>query len=203
MTGGYADSGHIISVEFDPKVKIYWWLGAMLAQVVTVIGIPLAFLWLIIGLPIHQKQFEGLSCALTDRSLNIRMGWLFKKQQNIPLATLTDVSIHEGPILNAFGVLCFAIVLGNLPSILESHGYEAIDAAKTTMLTAAIVGLISAFIFYKGLKGGVPEDSEEVAQSKPGTKELISVGLKSIVNPKIALAYGATVSYTHLRAHET
>ena len=60
------------------------------------------------------------------------------------------------------------------------------------MLTAAIIGLISAFIFYKGLKGGVPEDSEEIAQSKPGTKELISVGLKSIVNPKIALAYGAT-----------
>ena len=100
------------------------------------------------------------------------------------------VSVHS--ILNAFGVLGFAIVLGNLPSILESNGYEAIDAAKTTMLTAAIVGLISAFIFYKGLKGGVPEDSEEVARSKPGTKELISVGLKSIVNPKIALAYGAT-----------
>jgi uncharacterized membrane protein YdbT with pleckstrin-like domain len=32
------------------------------------------------------------------------MGWLFKKQQNIPLDKLTDVSIHEGPILNAFGI---------------------------------------------------------------------------------------------------
>ena len=49
-----------------------------------------------------------------------------------------------------------------LPSILESNGYEAIDAAKMTMLIAAIIGLISAFIFYLGLKGGVPEDSEEV-----------------------------------------
>ena len=105
MSEGYADSGHIVSVEFDPKVKVYWWLGAMLGQVATVIGIPLAFLWLIIGMPIHQKQFEGLACSLTDRSLNIRMGWLFKKQQNIPLDKLTDVSIHEGPILNAFGVV--------------------------------------------------------------------------------------------------
>ncbi len=105
MSEGYADSGHIVSVEFDPKVKVYWWLGAMLGQVATVIGIPLAFLWLIIGMSIHQKQFEGLGCSLTDRSLNIRMGWLFKKQQNIPLDKLTDVSIHEGPILNAFGVV--------------------------------------------------------------------------------------------------
>tara|TARA_B100001250_G_C19788164_1_gene785154 strand:- start:382 stop:906 length:525 start_codon:yes stop_codon:yes gene_type:complete len=105
MTVGYADSGHIVSVEFDPKVKVYWWLGAMLGMISTVIGIPLAFLWLIIGMPIHQKQFEGLACSLTDRSLNIRMGWMFKKQQNIPLDKLTDVSIHEGPILNAFGVV--------------------------------------------------------------------------------------------------
>ena len=30
---------------------------------------------------------------------------MFKKQQNIPLDKLTDVSIHEGPILNAFGVV--------------------------------------------------------------------------------------------------
>lgn len=105
MSEGYADSGHIVSVEFDPKVKVYWWLGAMLVQASTVIGLLVVPFWLILGLAVHQKQFEGLSCSLTDRSLNIRTGWLFKKQQNIPLDKLTDVSIHEGPILNAFGVV--------------------------------------------------------------------------------------------------
>ena len=105
MAEGYADSGHIVSVEFDPKVKVYWWLGAMLIQISTFIGIVVVPFWLILGLFVHQKQFEGLSCSLTDRSLNIRTGWLFKKQQNIPLDKLTDVSIHEGPILNAFGVV--------------------------------------------------------------------------------------------------
>ncbi|MEC9119574.1 MAG: PH domain-containing protein [Candidatus Thermoplasmatota archaeon] len=105
MAEGYADSGHIVSVEFDPKVKVYWWLGAMLVQASTVIGLLVVPFWLILGLAVHQKQFEGLSCSLTDRSLNIRTGWLFKKQQNIPLDKLTDVSIHEGPILNAFGVV--------------------------------------------------------------------------------------------------
>ena len=105
MSEGYADSGHIVSVEFDPKVKVYWWRGAMLVQASTVIGLLVVPFWLILGLAVHQKQFEGLSCSLTDRSLNIRTGWLFKKQQNIPLDKLTDVSIHEGPILNAFGVV--------------------------------------------------------------------------------------------------
>ena len=61
--------------------------------------------WIPFGWIVHKKQFEHMSGALTDRSINMRMGWLFKKQQNIPLDKLTDVSIHEGPILNAFGVV--------------------------------------------------------------------------------------------------
>ena len=105
MAEGYADSGHMFSVEFDRKVIVYWWLAAMFGMAVSIIGIPLAILWLLLGWIVHKKQFENLSCELTDRSINLRMGWLFKKQQNIPLDKLTDVSIHEGPILNFFGVV--------------------------------------------------------------------------------------------------
>jgi len=105
MTEGYADSGHMFSVEFDRKVIVYGWLAARGGMAVSIIGIPLAILWLFLGWIVHKKQFENLSCELTDRSINLRMGWLFKKQQNIPLDKLTDVSIHEGPILNFFGVV--------------------------------------------------------------------------------------------------
>ena len=50
MSEGYADSGHIVSVEFDPKVKVYWWLGAMLVQASTVIGLFVVPFWLILAL---------------------------------------------------------------------------------------------------------------------------------------------------------
>ena len=56
MSEGYADSGHIVSVEFDPKVKVYWWLGAMLVQASTVIGLFVVPFWLILGLAVHQKH---------------------------------------------------------------------------------------------------------------------------------------------------
>ena len=102
---GYADRGHIMAVEFDRKIIVYWWMMANLGLLSTVIGIPLMLIWLPFGWIVHKKQFEHMSGALTDRSINMRMGWLFKKQQNIPLDKLTDVSIHEGPILNAFGVV--------------------------------------------------------------------------------------------------
>jgi putative membrane protein len=71
----------------------------------SMVGILLMPIWIPFGWLVHKKQYEHMSGALTDRSINMRMGWLFKKQQNIPLDKLTDVSIHEGPILSAFGVV--------------------------------------------------------------------------------------------------
>ena len=102
---GYADSGHIMAVEFDKKIIIYWWLVANLTLLSTIVGIVVMIFWVPFGWLIHKKQYEHMSAALTDRSVNMRMGWMFKKQQNIPLDKLTDVSIHEGPILNALGVV--------------------------------------------------------------------------------------------------
>ena len=94
-----------MAVEFDRKIIVYWWIMANLGLLVTVVGIIAMIVWIPFGWIVHKKQFEHMSGALTDRSINMRMGWLFKKQQNIPLDKLTDVSIHEGPILNAFGVV--------------------------------------------------------------------------------------------------
>ena len=105
MEQGYADRGHIMAVEFDRKIIVYWWIMANLGLLVTFVGIIAMVVWIPFGWIVHKKQYEHMSGALTDRSINMRMGWLFKKQQNIPLDKLTDVSIHEGPILNAFGVV--------------------------------------------------------------------------------------------------
>jgi putative membrane protein len=94
-----------MAVEFDRKIIIYWWMMANIGLLTSVVGIILMPIWIPFGWLVHQKQYEHMSGTLTDRSINMRMGWLFKKQQNIPLDKLTDVSIHEGPILNAFGVV--------------------------------------------------------------------------------------------------
>ena len=94
-----------MAVEFDKKIIIYWYLVANLTLLSTVVGIVVMVFWIPFGWLVHMKQYEHMSAALTDRSVNMRMGWMFKKQQNIPLDKLTDVSIHEGPILNALGVV--------------------------------------------------------------------------------------------------
>ena len=102
---GYADSGQIMAVEFDKKIIIYWWIMANFGLMISFIGIPLMLIWIPFGWLVHMRQYEHMSGGLTDRSLNMRMGWIFKKQQNIALDKLTDVSISEVPVLKAFGVV--------------------------------------------------------------------------------------------------
>ena len=94
-----------MAVEFDRKIIIYWWMMANVGLLASMVGIILMPIWIPFGWLVHRKQYEHMSGALTERSINMRMGWLFKKQQNIALDKLTDVSIHEGPILSAFGVV--------------------------------------------------------------------------------------------------
>jgi len=104
MSNGYTAQGKITSAEFDKKVIFYWWLQALGLMLSTVILIPFIPIWLLVGYFFHQKQFSHMSCVLTDRSINIRSGLLFKKQQNIPLDKITDLSIMGGPFLDSLGV---------------------------------------------------------------------------------------------------
>ena len=71
---------------------------------ITMVGIFLIPVWPVFGYFAHKKQYENLGMDLTDRSLNARKGWLFKKQQNIPLDKITDMAVIEGPILSAMGL---------------------------------------------------------------------------------------------------
>ncbi|RAH16508.1 MAG: hypothetical protein CMB56_000225 [Methanobacteriota archaeon] len=103
------DTEIIANAEFKSSVIIYSWILTNIVLLTTVVGIIIMLLWIPFGWFVHLKQFQNTSCQLTHRGIKIRKGWIFKAQQNIPLDKLTDISIHEGPILNIFGIVRISI----------------------------------------------------------------------------------------------
>lgn len=103
------DDGVIASAEFSGNTVFYLWIITNLILLSTVVGILVMIFWVPFGWIIHQKQLQNASCSLTKRGIAIRKGWIFKAQQNIPLDKLTDISIHEGPVLNIFGIVRISI----------------------------------------------------------------------------------------------
>ena len=92
-------------VEFDPRLPHYFLLQSSFGLLVSFIGIPLLPFWLLgLGQYVHRRQFEAMEAELTERSLNVRRGFLFRTQKNVPLDKITDLAVNEGPILRKLGL---------------------------------------------------------------------------------------------------
>ena len=109
MTGEKADTEVIAIAKFEQGFIGYSWILAMVLLISTFVGIILIPIWLLFGRIVHKKQLENCSLILTKNGIKIKKGWIFKAQQNIPLDKLTDISIHEGPLLNFYGIVKIAI----------------------------------------------------------------------------------------------
>lgn len=124
----------LASAEFDSRLPTYYLLHALFFLALMVCTIPLIPVWAIIGMAVHKKQYESLGCDLTERSLNIRRGFIFKVQKSIPLDKITDLAVNEGPVLRYFGLCSLKI---------ETAG----GGQGNSMGKAALPGVVAALEF--------------------------------------------------------
>ena len=96
--------------KFDPKLKTYWFLNGVWLLLVTVIGIPLLPLWVFgLGQFVSRRRYENLRAHLGTRTLYLRSGYLFKTEKHIPLDRIQDLTLREGPILRALGLVSLTV----------------------------------------------------------------------------------------------
>ena len=77
----------------------------LLILIVSLVGIPLAPIWLLgWGQWWAKRRYENLRCILYERSLVVKRGVVFKSEKTIPLDKIQDLTVREGPLLRAFGL---------------------------------------------------------------------------------------------------
>ena len=90
---------------FSSAVRKYILIMPCLFMLLSVVGIPLIFVWFLgPGWMISKRYFEGLSCELTSSKLKFSKGVLVRVDKTIPLENIQDLTFIEGPILKAFGL---------------------------------------------------------------------------------------------------
>jgi len=134
MAAERSDDPILLQARFDPRLEFYFMLQAQLVLLVTLFGIFAMPFWFFLGRPIHKRQYDALECELTERTLNVRKGFLFRVQKNVPLDKITDLALREGPILRWLGLCSLTI---------ETAG----GGAGTTTGQAALVGVMDADAF--------------------------------------------------------
>ncbi len=127
-----AKPGFLRSGTFSQKLRIYLLVHWTVVIVATVVGIALLPVWFVIG-PLWIKRYHAtLRCQITDRNVVIGKGLLFRRELTIPIDKIQDISIREGPLLSAFGLLRLRI---------ETAGQSGSPSGKSD---ADLVGLIDA-----------------------------------------------------------
>jgi uncharacterized membrane protein YdbT with pleckstrin-like domain len=122
----------IVGGTFSPKLRTYMFLQWTVVLVCTIVGIVLLPVWLIAG-PIYIRRYHAaLRCDLTERSVVVGKGLMFRRELTIPLDKIQDISIREGPLLSALGLLQLRI---------ETAGQSNTATGKSD---ADLIGLVDA-----------------------------------------------------------
>lgn len=90
--------------QFDRRVIAYWRVLVSLLMVITIVGIPFIPFWLLYSLWFGPKYFDGLSARLTTQALELRKGVFTRNESTIPLNRITDLKLHQGPLMRRFGL---------------------------------------------------------------------------------------------------
>jgi putative membrane protein len=90
---------------FNPLVKTYLLLYVFGILLISIIGIPLALIWICgVGQWWCRHFYEKLECVLSEKHLRLRMGILVQVDKTIPLENIQDMTFYEGPILRKFNL---------------------------------------------------------------------------------------------------
>jgi len=94
----------LLDAQFDRRAIAYWRVLVSLIMVITIVGIPFIPCWLIYSLWFGPKYFEGLSARLTTQALELRKGVFTRSESTVPLNRITDLKLHQGPLMRRFGL---------------------------------------------------------------------------------------------------
>ena len=128
-----AQTPNRITAEIDDKVKQYLFWTVMWISAVTVVGIPfLPIIAIIYWVWYAPRYLEFHSLELSDTGVQSKRGVVFRSQTNVPLDRITDVAVHQGPLMRTFDVYKVTV---------ESAGQTQLQGA------ANVIGVIEPYAF--------------------------------------------------------
>ncbi len=94
----------ILEARFDPRIAGHGRLVICLFLLITLVGVPLIPFALLFCRWYYPEYLRRLSARLTTQAVEIRKGVFFRKESTIPLNRITDVRLHDGPIMRRYGL---------------------------------------------------------------------------------------------------
>ncbi len=119
--------------QFDPNSIAYWRWFISIILFFTIVGIPLIPLWLLYSLWYGPQHLARMSARLTTQALEIRKGVFSRTDATIPLNRITDLRLHDGPLMRHFKLRGLKV---------ETAGQSGPNSGSEGNLIATVVGAV-------------------------------------------------------------
>ncbi len=94
----------IAEAQFDSKITS--WTRVLVSGYLLISGVSILLIpfWFFVSFWYGAEYMRRVSARLTDQALEIKMGVFFRKESTIPLNRVTDVRLHDGPLMRHYGL---------------------------------------------------------------------------------------------------
>ena len=125
----------IAEAQFDPNYTSWVRLFVAGILLITVVGILVIPFWWAISLWYGPEFLRRASARLTTNALEIKAGVFFRKESTIPLNRITDLRLHDGPVMRHYGLRGLKVETagssgqesgseGNLIGVVDAEGFR-------------------------------------------------------------------------------
>ncbi len=150
MTGVTGDV--IAEAQFDNRISSWARLIISGYLCISVVGILLIPFWWAMSFWYGAEYLRRVSARLTANAVEIRIGMFFRKESTIPLNRITDVRLHDGPLMRHYGLRGLKVETagssgaqsgnseGNLIGVVDAEAFRNVVLAQRQMVIDAESG---------------------------------------------------------------
>ena len=139
----------IAEAEFDRKYTS--WGRVIISGYLSISGVGILLLpfWWLASSWYGAEYLRRVSARLTTNALEIRTGVFFRKESTIPLNRITDLRLHDGPLMRHYGLRGLKVETagtsggasggseGNLIGVIDAEGFRnAVLAQRQSVIDA-------------------------------------------------------------------
>jgi len=92
----------VLEAQFDQNIARHGRWAVSIILIFTVVGILIIPFWLLFSRWYYPEYLRRISARLTTQALEIQKGVFFRTEATIPLNRITDVRLHDGPIMRHY-----------------------------------------------------------------------------------------------------
>ena len=142
----------ITEAQFDPKFTS--WVRILISGYffISVVGILLIPFWWMFSFWYGAEYMRRVSARLTTNALEVKKGVFFRKESTIPLNRITDLRLHDGPLMRHYGLRGlkvetagsgggeFSSSEGDLIGVIDAEGFRNAVLAQRQRVIEAETG---------------------------------------------------------------